>query len=184
MVGLPGETKNDIKQIVTLACQLAKLRKNIDNRTAQINLAVSWFVPKPHTPLAWLPQKPASYFEDAKQIILNEKRQLRAKYLNIKFHNIESSVLESAIGRGNRRLADVIEQAWKNGARFDLWSECFNYQIWQQAFEKFGMDINTEAQIKFDTEQILPWQHLGGPDKKYLLEHFKKCNDKNTDKAI
>ncbi len=184
MVGLPGETKNDIKQIVTLACQLAKLRKNIDDRTAQINLAVSWFVPKPHTPLAWLPQKPASYFEDAKQIILNEKRQLRAKYLNIKFHNIESSVLESAIGRGNRRLADVIEQAWKNGARFDLWSECFNYQIWQQAFEKFGMDINTEAQIKFDTEQILPWQHLGGPDKKYLLEHFKKCNDKNTDKAI
>jgi len=175
MVGLPGETEADIKQIAELSFQLAKLRKKVDGKTGQINITVSWFVPKPHTPFGWLGQKPKSYFECAKQLILNEKRRLHAKFLQFKFHDINRSVLESATGRGDKRLCDVIEAAWQGGARFDLWNECFDYELWQKAFDKFGMDIDTAAQRQFGPDEILPWEHLGGPDKKYLLGHLDKA---------
>jgi len=175
MVGLPGETEEDIKNIVELSFQLAKLRKQTDGKTGQINITISWFVPKPHTPFGWLAQKPKSYFEQAKQLILDEKKRLCAKFLQFKFHNIERSILESAIGRGDRRLCNVIEEAWKNGAKFDLWDECFEPAIWRAAFDKFGIDIDTAAQKQFAAEEKLPWEHLGGPGKKYLLWHLKKA---------
>ena len=174
IVGLAGETEEDIKSVVELSFQLAKLRKQIDGKTGQINVTISWLVPKPHTPFGWLAQKSKSYFEQAKQSILNEKRKLRAKFLQFKFHDIERSILESAIGRGDRRLSNVIENAWRSGAKFDLWDECFNPAIWQAAFEKFGIDLEELAQRQFDTDEILPWEHLGGPEKKYLLGHLEK----------
>jgi radical SAM family uncharacterized protein len=173
IVGLPGETEEDVRQIVELSFQLANLRRQVDGKAGQINVTISWLVPKPHTPFGWLPQKPKVYFEQAKQLILDEKRKLRAKMVQFKFHDIERSVLESAIGRGDRKLADVIEQAWKNGAKFDLWDECFKPAVWQAAFEKFGLDLNELATKKFEPDEILPWEHLGGPDKNGLLKHLK-----------
>jgi radical SAM family uncharacterized protein len=176
MVGLPGETEEDIRQIVRLSFELAKLRKKVDGKTGQINITVSWLVPKPHTPFGWLGQKPKAYFEGAKRLILEEKKKLRARFLQFKFHDISRSVLESAIGRGDRRLSEIIEAAWREGARFDLWDECFDYQLWQKVFEKFGMDVEATAQRQFGREEILPWEHLGGPEKEYLLGHLEKKN--------
>ncbi len=178
MVGLPGETEQDIKKIVQLSFQLAKLRKEFGGRTAQINITISWLVPKPHTPLGWLGQKPKVYFQRAKQLILEEKRNLHAKFLNFKFHDIDRSVLESAIARGDRRLCNVIESAWQSGAGFDLWNECFDYELWQKAFEKSAMDIDAAAQKQFTLDEILPWEHLGGPDKKYLRTYLDKAMEK------
>ena len=175
MVGLPGETEEDVKRIVDLSLQLAKLRKRVDGKTGQINAAVSWFVPKPHTPFGWLGQKPKSYFEQAKKLIIEEKAKLRAMFLQFKFHHISRSILESAIGRGDRRLSDVIEAAWRTGAKFDLWDECFDYELWRGAFEKSGIDIETAAQKQFNPGETLPWEHLGGPDKKYLLGHLEEA---------
>ncbi|HPS54875.1 MAG TPA: TIGR03960 family B12-binding radical SAM protein [Sedimentisphaerales bacterium] len=175
MAGLPGETQEDLKQIVHLSYKLAKLRKKIDNKTANINVAVSWLVPKPHTPLGWLGQRPEEYFKTAKQVILDEKFKLRAGFLQFKFHNIQCSILESAIGRGDRRLGKVIEEAWRNGARFDLWSEMFNYQIWEEAFAKYEMNINKQAEKSFAEDEILPWEHLGGPEKSYVLDHYRQA---------
>jgi len=172
MVGFPGETEDDIKSIVDLSYKIATARKEIDGKTANINAAVSWLVPKAHTPFGWMGQKPVEYFQNARRIILNRKDQLRAKFINFKFHTIEQSVLESAFGRGDRRLGDTIESAWRKGAKFDLWRECFNYQIWQEAFEENGISINQLAQREFKESDILPWQHLGGPGKKYLRDHF------------
>jgi len=180
MVGLPGETQDDIKRIVELSYQLAKLRKVVDGKTANINITISWFVPKPHTPFGWLGQKPKEYFEQAKQLILDEKRRLRAKFLQFKFHDINRSVLESAIGRGDRSLCDVVEAAQQAGARFDLWDECFNPAIWRETFEKFGLDLNEIAQRRFDADEILPWEHLGGPEKKYLLDHLNKATEQTN----
>ena len=176
MVGLPGETEEDVKRIVDLSFKLAKLRKRVDGKTGQINAAVSWFVPKPHTPFGLLGQKPKSYFEQAKKLIIEEKTKLRAKFLQFKFHHINRSVLESAIGRGDRRLCDVIEAAWRAGAKFDLWDECFDYELWQRAFEKSGVDVEAAAQKQFDSDETLPWEHLGGPDKDYLLGHLEEAN--------
>ena len=175
MVGLPGETEEDIKAMVSLSAGLGKLRRKVDGKTGQINITVSWLVPKPHTPFGWLQQKPRSYFENAKDLILDEKRELRAKFLHFKFHNIERSVLESALARGDKRLCDVIEAAWLDGARFDLWDECFDYQTWRRAFDKFGMSVQAAGEKRFGRDDILPWEHLGGPGKKYLLKHFDEA---------
>lgn len=177
MVGLPGETLDDVRAIVDLSDRLARLRKGIDHRTAQLNITISWFVPKPHTPLGWFSQKPRDYFEQARGLILDEKQRRRANYLRFKFHDIRRSLLESAIGRGDRRCGQVIEAAWRDGARFDLWDECFEYERWQTAFASAGMDIEATAQKAFDPDQILPWEHLGGPDKKYLLTHYRETLD-------
>jgi len=178
IVGLPGETEEDIKQIAELSFQLAQLRKGIDGKTGQINVTISWLVPKPHTPLGWLGQRARSYFENAKQLILNEKRKLRARSVQFKFHDIDRSVLESAIARGDRRLGSVIESAWQAGAKFDLWDECFDAAIWRTAFERFGFGLEDFAQKQFASDEILPWEHLGGPDKKYLLSHLDKAMKK------
>lgn len=171
MVGLPGETLEDVAAIVDLSDRLARLHRTVDGKTGQINVTVSWFVPKPHTPFQWLPQSPKSYFEQARQAIIDEKLRRRAKYLQFKFHDVDRSVLEAAIGRGDRRCADVVEAAWRAGARFDLWDDVFNFEIWRTAFTQAGIDLDALAQRQFDPAEILPWEHLGGPDKQYLLTH-------------
>jgi len=173
MVGLPGETLDDVRAIVDLSQRLAKRRKDVDGRTAQINVAVSWLVPKAHTPFGWMPQRTEEYFEQAKQLILEEKQRRRARYLRFKFHDIRRSILESAIGRGDRRCADAIEAAWRAGARFDLWNECFNYETWRDAFVACGLAVDALAQRSFEPDDILPWQHLGGPGTPYLLSHYE-----------
>jgi radical SAM family uncharacterized protein len=183
MVGFPGENEEDIREIVKLCFELAKLRKEMDGNYAQLNITISWLVPKPHTPFGWLGQKPKSYFENAKQLILDEKRKLRAKCLQFKFHKIGRSIVETSIGRGDRRLCDVIEEAWRSGAKFDLWDECFDHEIWSAAFEKFGVDIEAMAEKQYEEEDILPWQHLGGPDKASLFRHFKDAMDKALSKS-
>jgi radical SAM family uncharacterized protein len=177
MVGLPGETEEDIVRIVELSNDLALLRRKVDKKAANINITVSWFVPKPHTPFAWLGQQSREYFDAAKHTILDRKMQLRARYLQFKFHNIERSILESVIGRGDRRLCAVIEKAWQSGARFDLWDECFDREIWKSAFSACGLDAEQAAGRKFTAEQILPWGHLGGPSKEYLLKHYDQARE-------
>jgi len=172
MVGLPAETAADIEQIVNLAFKIARLRKKMDNKTAKVNVAISWLVPKPHTPFQWLTQKDMAYFQDAKSLILQHKRELNARFLQFKFHNIERSILESAIAWADRRMADVIETAWRLGAKFDLWDECFDYDIWTKAFAEHNMNLEECAQRDFDVDEILPWDHLAGPTKDYLLKHY------------
>lgn len=175
MVGFPGETDEDIRRIVDLSFTIARARRKVNNQTANVTVAVSWLVPKAHTPFAWCGQKPREYFEKARDIILDEKRRRKAKFLSFKFHNIEASVLESATGRGDRRLGKVIETAWKKGARFDLWSEGFNPDIWKEAFKEINSSPDEAAQRGFEPDDILPWQHLGGLDKQYLLGHYNKA---------
>jgi radical SAM family uncharacterized protein len=177
MVGLPGETLDDVTAIVDLAEQLAKHRQVVDGRIGLLNVAVSWFVPKPHTPLGWFPQRPRTYFEQARELIIKEKLKRRAKYLRFKFHDIQRSLLESAIGRADRRSGEIIEAAWRSGARFDLWDECFDYNTWQAVFAASGLDLEAAAQKEFAPDAILPWEHLGGPEKAYLLTHFNETAD-------
>lgn len=172
MVGLPGESEEDIKRIVELCDELSGLGRKVAGKAGKLNITVSWLVPKPHTPFGRLGQKPREWFERARKIILSEKRKLGARGLQFKFHRIERSVLEAAMARGDRRLCRVIEQAWRNGARFDLWDEHFDYGTWQECFEKAGMDADSLAQKQFGSDEIRPWEHLGGPGKEYLLRQF------------
>jgi hypothetical protein len=104
---------------------------------------------------------------------LDEKHRRRAKYLRFKFHDIRRSLLESAIGRADRRCGAVVEAAWRSGARFDLWDECFDYATWQAAFAAAGMGLEETARREFAPGEVLPWEHLGGPGKQYLLTHYR-----------
>ena len=172
MVGFPGETEEDILKIVDLSQSLSSLRKEVDGRFADITAAVSWLVPKAHTPFGWLGQKDRAYFERAKELILSRKRELKLRFVKFNFHECDRSILESAMGRGDRRLCDVVETAWRNGAKFDLWNEGFNLKHWQDAFAAAGLNLETEAQKSFTPDQPLPWSHLGGPDTAGLLKHY------------
>ncbi|HPP57454.1 MAG TPA: hypothetical protein PK054_12845, partial [Anaerohalosphaeraceae bacterium] len=168
-------TEADILQIVDLCHALAQLRRQVAGRPASVTASVSWLVPKPHTPFQWLGQKPMDYFRQARHLLLERKHQRRAGAVQIKYHTIERSVLEAAMGRGDRRLADVIETAWRRGAKFDLWDETFDFDRWQQAFAEHGLDVHQEAQRAFQPGQPLPWAHLGGPDESYLLRHYRQA---------
>lgn len=172
MVGFPGETEADIAAIVDLSCEIARLRKAVDGHWATVNAAVSWLVPKPHTPFGRLGQKDRAYFENAREIILNRKRELNGRSVRFKFHEIEQSVLEAAIGRGDRRMGEVIERVWRDGATFDLWRETFDFARWEQAFAACGMDVYAEAQRTFAPDEAVPWGHLGGPKADYLAGHY------------
>ena len=172
MVGFPGETEEDIQKIVDLSQKLSALRKEVDGRFADITAAISWLVPKAHTPFGWLGQKDRAYFENAKELILSRKRELKLRFVKFNFHECDRSILESAMGRGDRRLCDVVETAWRNGAKFDLWSEGFEIKHWQNAFSAAGLNLETEAQKSFSPDKPLPWSHFGGPDTGGLLKHY------------
>jgi radical SAM family uncharacterized protein len=177
MVGFPGETEEDILKIVDLSSSLSALRKEVDGKFAHMTAAVSWLVPKAHTPFGWLGQKNRSYFEKAKTLILSRKRELKLRFVKFNFHEFDRSILESAMGRGGRELCNVIETAWKNGAKFDLWNEGFDLKRWQEAFESEGLHLETEAQKSFKPDEPLPWSHLGGPDASGLLKHYHQSMD-------
>ncbi len=172
MVGFPGETEDDILRIVDLSSKLSSLRKEVDGKFADITAAISWLVPKAHTPFGWLGQKDRAYFERGKELILSRKRELKLRFVRFNFHEIDRSILESAIGRGDRRLCEAIEMAWRNGAKFDLWDEGFGLKRWQEAFAAAGLNLETEAQKSFEPDEPLPWSHLGGPDTAGLLKHY------------
>lgn len=175
MVGFPGETGDDIVKIADLSKTISALRKEIDGKWAEVNAAVSWLVPKAHTPFGWLGQRSGAYFEQARRMILDRKRQLNLQYVKFNFHSIERSILESAVGRGDRRLCEVIETAWRNGAKFDLWDDGFKFTVWQTAFAAAGMDLEQEAAKGFEAGGITPWGHLGGPDKTHLLKEYQQA---------
>ncbi len=163
MAGLPGETPEDIDAIFHLCRRLADTRKAVDGRKGTINASVSWFVPKPHTPLQWAPMRDAEYFWSVR----NRLRDLcHRQPVNVKFHHIETSGLEGMIARGDRRVADVIQAAWNNGARMDSWHEHFRYEVWEDAFARTGLHPSTFwAELAPDAP--LPWAHIRchrGPD--------------------
>jgi hypothetical protein len=88
-------------------------------------------------------------------------------------HNVERSVLEAVFARGDRRLGRVIEHAWRNGARFDGWDECFNAQVWDRAFAAIGLDPAWYANRERDYNEVLPWAHLaGGNSAEYLQRQY------------
>jgi len=177
MAGFPGETLDDVREIVDLAYEVAKLRKDVDGKLANVTAAVNWLIPKPHTPMGWFGQQSQDYFLEAKNVIFERKRELKAKCVKFNFHRLEQSQLEAALARGDRRVGKVIEDAYHNGARFDLWSETFNFDAWQKAFTDNNIEIDSLAQKSYSLDEILPWDHLGGPSKDSLIRHYNKLQE-------
>jgi radical SAM family uncharacterized protein len=157
MVGLPTETREDLEGLVELATEMARLGKRVAGARARINVAVSAFIPKPHTPYQW--EKMADEDE------LNEKYRflrsgLRNRHISFGWRDTALARLEAAFARGDRRLGEVVLKAWQMGSRFDAWSSELKIDIWRKAW--------AESAIPFDFCRIpppspgdaLPWQHI------------------------
>jgi len=166
MAGFPGETGEDIDAIHRLAARLSDSRRDVDGKRGAINAAVSWLVPRPHTPMQWEPMREAEYFWSVRDRLHALRRRSPVQF---KFHFIERSILEGVIARGDRRLADVIEAAWRSGARFDGWNEHFRYDLWTKAFAGCGIDPAFFAHRARDPSELLPWDHIGAHHSRETL---------------
>jgi radical SAM family uncharacterized protein len=166
MIGHPSETIEDVQAIADLCkAVLAEGRKVIGKR-AQVNAGVSTFVPKPHTPFQWVPCDTTEQIL-AKQALL--KRQLRGPGLKLSWNPPEDTQLEAWLSRGDRRMAEVIYQAWKRGAKFDAWNEHFRYDIWMDAFAAAGLDPAFYTHRERPIDETFPWEHISTTVRKNFL---------------
>ncbi len=173
MAGFPGERPDDIDGIVRLARRVADVRKELGKGPARVNASVGWLVPKPYTPFQWAAQPRAEYFHETR-IRLNRMLHEKKSTVRIKTHSVERSVLEAVFARGDRRLADAIEHAYRHGARFDGWDECFDARLWKDAFEATNIDPDWYAHRQRPENEIFPWAHLhGGAPDEYLHRQYE-----------
>jgi radical SAM family uncharacterized protein/radical SAM-linked protein len=169
MIGLPFETMDDVKEIVNLSTKVRDTARKY-NIFPKINVSVSNFTPKGHTPFQFAKQEDE---ESLKEKHFYLKRELQKKRLNFKWHDTKVSILEGVFSRGDRRLAAVIKKAWEMGAKFDEWTEIFDYSIWQRAFHECGTDIDFYLRER-SFDEILPYEHIDtGVDKGFLIEEYK-----------
>ena len=182
MLGLPTETPEDVEGIGLLAKKVVdEFYMNPDKpkgKGCTVGISASSFVPKPFTPFQWEPQSPPEELE-AKQEHL--KNNLPSKKINVSFHHIPTSFLEGVFARGDRRLGAVIEKAWKNGCKFDGWSEKFLFDTWMESFKELQVSPEFYANRRRDYEEILPWDHLDfGVSKAFLIKESKKSYEAET----
>jgi radical SAM family uncharacterized protein len=174
MIGLPFETDEDIEAIIKLIEDIIVL----SNKKLRINITVSPFVPKPFTPFQWTEMENKDELLRKAKWIKNSFR--RYKFIKIKYHDVESSMLECVMGRGGREVGKLIYQAYKNGAIFDSWNEHFYFDNWVKAAEKIGMDITVYTK-QIPSNSQLPWQHIDiGITEEFLLSEWKKSEDEST----
>ncbi len=171
LAGLPGETDADIDAIFNLCRRLSDTRKDVDGHRGNITAAISWLVPRPHTPMQFLAMREADYFWSVRNRLRNLARRSPVQF---KFHRIERSILETVIARGDRRVADAIEAAWRNGARFDAWNEHFDFDKWQAAFEQTGIDPAFYAHRERPIDELLPWDHINSGRSRETLQLERK----------
>jgi len=171
MIGLPFERDEDLQDIIELAEQITKLPGQ-KGRRENVNVSVSTFVPKSHTPFMWMPQ---ITLEESRRRIELIRDGLKKSRVRVKRNQPELSWLEGIMARGDRRLHKVIIEAWKLGARFDAWSEHFKMAVWKEAFDR--VDIKPEfyhRERKF--RETLPWDHIrSGVTRAFLKRELKKA---------
>ncbi len=172
MLGLPGETMEDIEGIVTLVEKVRSLSRKTRGRTPQIRITLSTFVPKPHTPFQWVAQESEEGL-NAKHEVL--KQGLRKKGIKFSWQDPAVSFLEAALSRGDRRLGEVIHKAWKLGCTFDSWGEHFRPEKWRQAFEESGIDPGFYSHRQRSLDEVLPWSHIDtGVSADFLKKEYER----------
>ncbi len=170
MIGLPTETDDDIRGIGNLVYKVLTTAREATPPSQRgglkIGVSVSTFVPKVNTPFQWEPQVT---FEEVKrrQGVLRES--CPRKGVDLHWHDADVSYLEGVMARGGRELADVVETAWRSGARFDAWTEQFKLSAWLDAFDTCGIDPTSIANRARELDEPLPWDHISaGVSRRYL----------------
>lgn len=182
MLGLPTETPEDVEGIGILAKKVVdEFYRNPDKpkgKGCTVSVSASSFVPKPFTPFQWEPQATRKELEEKQKHL---KETVPSKKINISFHDIPTSFLEGVFARGDRRLADVLETAWRAGCKFDSWKEQFLYETWLECFDKCGLDPEFYANRRREYYEVLPWDHLDyGVSKGFLERENEKSKRAET----
>ena len=164
MIGLPTETDEDLQAIGTLARKVSDLRRETGKGPGKVNVAVSNFVPKAHTPFQFARMADQAYLEQARQTLY---KALPAKRLSVRVHRVDRSLLEGVLARGDRRVGMGVWEAWRAGARFDAWDEEFRPEAWQKAFEVARLDLGFYAHRERGRDECLPWSRIvtGAPQE-------------------
>ncbi len=166
MIGHPEETLEDVQAIVDLAWQVLQVGRAHHGRKATVNVSVSTFVPKPHTPFQWVPVDDETHIREKQEVL---KRGLRGRGLNLHWNAPEETFLEAALARGDRRLGVVVHRAWQLGTKFDAWNEHFRWDAWQQAFAETGLEMSFYTHRPRLLDEVLPWDHISVAVSKSLL---------------
>ncbi len=171
MIGLPWETEEDIDGIIDLIGKIIDL----GGKRLQINVTLSPFVPKVFTPFQWAPVlAPELLLQRCLQV---KQAFFRQRQVKVKYHTIENSLLEAAFSRGDESMGEVLLAAWRAGARFDGWHECFDYSLWQKAYESCGVDPQAFYRGRA-AEERLPWDFIDtGIEKGFLLGEWSKAQN-------
>ena len=181
MLGLPTESEEDMKGIAHLAEEIAKkyyeIPKDQRHGRCQIVVSTSFFVPKPFTPFQWAGMfRKEDYLDKAKVVKEEIRAQLNQKSIKYNYHEADVTVLEGILARGDRKVADVLEAAYKKGAIFDSWSEYFRYDLWMEAFEELGIDPEFYTLRERSLEEIFPWDFISiGVTKNFLKREWEKA---------
>ncbi|MBU4100178.1 MAG: TIGR03960 family B12-binding radical SAM protein, partial [Proteobacteria bacterium] len=172
MVGLPTETSEDLTSIVNLVKELREVNSG-KGRKNKINVSVTTFIPKPHTPFQWARQISLAESKDRVGWL---QKNLKMSGINFKWQNPEVSLLEGLWARGDRRLSRLLVAAHSKGCKLDGWSDKFNYRLWQEAICDEGVDIDFYTARSRNTEEPLPWDHIDvGVKKDYLIEEWERA---------
>lgn len=182
MMGLPTETLDDIAGIAELAQKVVnEFYKNPDKpkgKGVTVSVSVASFVPKPFTPFQWEPQDTMEQLVEKQKYLLEN---VHTHKIQVSWHQSQTSFLEGVFARGDRKLCDVIESAWKKGCKFDGWDEFFLFDKWTEAFKECGVDPSFYSNRRRDFNEILPWDHLDyGIRKEFLIAENKKAHESVT----
>ena len=178
MIGLPHETMSDIDGLIDMAVKALKKGRQITGKKVNVNVSISPFVPKPHTPFQWVGQDQKDELRKKQDYI---KRAFRKKKINFKGQFVEHSILEAVFSRSGRDCADLLEKAWKRGCRFEGWSEHFDFDKWLDAASEVGIDLYEYASRTFDLDDELPWDFI---DIGINRSFFKSAYDKALEGTI
>jgi radical SAM family uncharacterized protein len=170
MIGHPSETLEDVQAIADLCKRvLSEGRKMIGNK-AKVHAGVSTFIPKPHTPFQWVPMDTVEQINAKQELLM---RELRGKAFKLSWTPPEDTLLEGWLSRGDRRMAEVIYQAWKNGARFDAWQDQRRFDAWTDAFAAQDLDPSFYTHRQRRADEVFPWEHIStGVRRKYLYKDY------------
>ncbi len=175
MIGLPFEEREDIEAIIDIVSKIIKnAREILSGRQfgrLQINISINGFCPKPFTPFQWAAQDTIENLAKKFDFI---SKNISKRFVNLNWTSPQKSKIECALARGNNLTADVIETAWKMGAKFDNWTDFFNFNIWMDSFRKVGADIDFYTTREIPTDEILPWDIIdAGVKKEFLLKEYE-----------
>ena len=174
MIGLPFETDEDILAIAELAKKVQYKYKQVTGKGGcRVTVSASGFVPKPYTAFQWFGQNDVETLR-RKQFLL--KDALKVKNITFQYHDAKTSVVEGIFARGDRRLGKALLYAWKKGAHFDGWSDCFSYERWQEALAEAGLTQEFYAQRDREEGEIFPWEHVSpGVRREFLWNEWRKA---------